>query len=104
MSNRIRKVWKDKHGAELTFGDSFPWCANHLAAYASAAKLANSLKTEEIVRTLETKPIDHFYGTSVASGEKTYGIKRMLTYDATISKIVGGEQKPVVTLAGEPIP
>ncbi len=104
MSNRIRKVWKDKHGSELTFGDSFPWCANHLAAYVSAVKLANSIKTEDIVRTLETKPVEHFYGTSVASGEKTYGIKRMLTYDATISKIVGREQKPVVTLAGEPIP
>jgi branched-chain amino acid transport system substrate-binding protein len=104
MSNRIRKVWKDKHGSELTFGDSFPWCANHLAAYVSAVKLANSIRTEDIVRTLETKPVEHFYGTSVASGEKTYGIKRMLTYDATISKIVAREQRPVVTLAGEPIP
>jgi branched-chain amino acid transport system substrate-binding protein len=97
MANRIRKAWKDKHGTDLTFGDSFAWCANHLAAYVSAVRLANSVKTEDIVRALESKPIDHFYGTSTASGEKTYGIKRMLTYDASIAKIVGREQKPVVT-------
>jgi len=104
MANRIRKAWNDKHGSDLTFGDSFAWCANHLAAYLSAAKIANSIKTEDIVRTLETKPIEHFYGTSTASGEKTYGIKHMLTYEATISKIVGNVQKPVVTLGGDPIP
>lgn len=40
--------------------------------------LANSVKTEDIVRALETKPIEHFYGISIASGEKTYGTKRML--------------------------
>ncbi len=97
MASRIRKAWKDKHGTDLTFGDSFAWCANHLAAYVSAVRLANSVKTEDIVKALESKPIDHFYGTSVASGDKTYGIKRMLTYDAVIAKIVGREQKPVVT-------
>ncbi len=97
MANRIRKAWKDKHGTDLTFGDSFAWCANHLAAYVSAVTLANSVKTEDIVRTLESKPIEHFYGTSIASGDKTYGIKRMLTYDASIAKITGREQKPVVT-------
>ncbi|HME43691.1 MAG TPA: ABC transporter substrate-binding protein [Syntrophorhabdales bacterium] len=99
MANRIRKAWKDKYGKDLTFGDSFAWCCNHLAAYVSAVKLANSVKTEDIVRTLESKPIEHFYGTSVASGDKTYGIKRMLTYDASIAKITGREQKPVVTFA-----
>jgi branched-chain amino acid transport system substrate-binding protein len=99
MANRIRKAWKDKHGTDLTFGDSFAWCCNHLAAYVSAARLANSVKTEDIVRTLESKPIEHFYGTSTASGDKTYGIKRMLTYDATIAKIMGREQKPVVTFS-----
>lgn len=104
MANRIRTAWKDKHGTDLTFGDSFAWCANHLAAYVSAAKIANSVRTEDIVRALETKPIEHFYGTSVASGAKTYGIKRMLNYEATISKIVGREQKPVVTFAGDPTP
>jgi branched-chain amino acid transport system substrate-binding protein len=104
MANRIRKVWKEKHNTDLTFGDAFPWCANHLAAYVSAVRLANSVKTEDIVRTLATKPIEHFYGTSTASGEKTYGIKRMLAYEATISKIAGREQKPVVTFAGDPIP
>ncbi len=104
MANRIRKVWKEKHGTDLTFGDAFPWCANHLAAYVSAAKIANSIKTEDIVRTLATKPIEHFYGTSVASGEKTYGIKRMLTYEGTISRFAGHEQKPVVTIADQPIP
>ena len=103
-ANRVRKAWKDKHGSDLTFGDSFAWCANHLAAYVSAARIANSVNTEDVVRALETKPIEHFYGTSVASGEKTYGIKRMLTYEATIAKIVGREQKPVVTFAGDPIP
>ena len=97
MANRIRQVWKEKHGADLTFGDSFAWCANHLAAYVSAIRLANSVKTEDIVRTLESKPIEHFYGTSTATGEKTYRIKRMLTYDASIAKIIGREQKPVVT-------
>ena len=97
MANRIRKAWKDKHGTDLTFGDSFAWCANHLAAYVTAVRIANSVKTEDIVRTLESKPIDHFYGTSIASGDKTYGIKRMLTYDASIAKIMGREQKPVVT-------
>lgn len=99
MANRIRKVWKDKHGTDLTFGDSFAWCANHLAAYVSAVRLANSVKTEDIVRALESKPIEHFYGTSVASGEKTYGIKRLLTYETSIAKIMGREQKPVVTFA-----
>jgi branched-chain amino acid transport system substrate-binding protein len=103
MANRIRNVWKDKHGMDLSFGDGFAWIANHLAAYLSAAKIANSIKTEDIVRALETKPIEHFYGTSVASGEKTYGIKRMLTHEGAISKIVGNEQKPVAFF-GEPIP
>ena len=103
MSNRIRKVWKDKYAKDLTYGSAFEWCANQLAAYLSAAKIANSIKTEDIVRTLETKPIEHFYGSSIASGEKTYGIKRMLTYDVTVVKIVGGENKPVVSF-GEPIP
>jgi hypothetical protein len=52
---------------------------------------------------LATQPIEHFYGTSVASGEKTYGIKRMLTFEGTISKITGDQQKPVAFF-GEPIP
>jgi len=103
-ADRIRKAWKEKHGSDLTFGDSFAWCANQMAAYLSAAKIAGSVKTEDVVRALESKPIEHFYGTSVASGEKTYGIKRMLTYHATIAKITGREQKPVVTFAEDPIP
>jgi branched-chain amino acid transport system substrate-binding protein len=103
MANRVRKVWRDKYGSDLTYGSAFEWCANQLAAYLSAAKIANSVKTEDIVRTLESRPIEHFYGSSIASGEKTYGIKRMLTYDITIVKIVGREQKPVVSF-GEPIP
>ncbi len=97
--NRIRQAWKEKHGSDLTFGDGFAWCANHFAAYVSAVKLADSVRTEDVVKTLASKPIEHFYGTSVASGEKTYGIKRMLTYDTNISKIVGHEQKVVATFA-----
>ncbi len=99
MARRIRQAWKEKHGSDLTFGDGFAWCANHLAAYVSAVKLANSVKTEDVVKALSSRPIEHFYGTSVASGEKTYGIKRMLTYDTNISKIVGREQKVVATFA-----
>jgi len=103
MANRVRAAWKDKHGTDLTFGEGMAWIANHLAAYLSAARIAKSVKTEDIVRVLETQPIEHFYGTSIASGEKTYGIKRMLTHEGTISKIVGREQKPVAFF-GEPIP
>jgi ABC-type branched-subunit amino acid transport system substrate-binding protein len=103
MANRIRKVWKDKHGTDLTYSSSFEWCANLIAAYIGAAKIANSIKTEDIIRALETNPIEHFYGASVAGGEKTYGIKRMFIFEVTIGKIVGREQKPVVSF-GEPIP
>ena len=97
MANRIREVWKQKHGSDLTFGDGFAWCGNQLAAYVAAVKLAHSVKTEDVVNALAAKPIEHFYGTSVASGEKTYGINRMLTYDTNIAKIVGREQKVVAT-------
>ena len=104
MSQRIRKMWKDKHGTDFAFGDAFGWFANQIAAYMSAIKIANSVKTEDIVKALETKPIEHFYGTSVASGEKTYGIKRILNYDVMISKIAGREQKPVATVPSWPVP
>jgi hypothetical protein len=100
MAERIRKVWKDKHGSDLTYGSAFEWAANQLAAYLSAARMANSIKTEDIVRTLESKPIEHFYGTSVASGEKSYGIKRMLTYDTTVVKVTGRDNKPVISFPG----
>jgi branched-chain amino acid transport system substrate-binding protein len=103
MANRVRAVWKEKHGADMTFGEGMAWIANHLAAYLSAAKTANSIKTDDVVRALATQPIEHFYGTSIASGEKTYGIKRMLTFEGAISKIVGNQQKPVAFF-GEPIP
>jgi ABC-type branched-subunit amino acid transport system substrate-binding protein len=104
MSLRIRKMWKDKHGTDFAFGDAFGWFANQVAVYVTAIKLSNSIKTEDIVRTLETKPIEHFYGTSIASGEKTYGIKRILNYDVMISKINGREQKPVATVPSWPVP
>jgi len=104
MSLRVRKMYKDKHGTEFNFGDAFGWFANQVAAYVTAIKLANSVKTEDIVRALETKPIEHFYGTSTASGEKTYGIKRILNYDVMISKITGREQKPVATVPSWPVP
>jgi len=104
MANRVRKAWKDKHGTDFEFGDAFEWVANQLAVYVSAVKAANSVKTEDIVRALETKPIEHFYGTSVASGEKTYGIKHILNYDAVISKVTGYDQKPVALVPSKPVP
>ncbi|MEI9476533.1 MAG: ABC transporter substrate-binding protein [Deltaproteobacteria bacterium] len=103
MANRIRKAWNDKKGKDLTYGASFEFCTNQLLIYLEAAKIAGSVKTEDIVRTLETKPVEHFYGTAGLSGKKTYGINRMLLYDTTVAKVVGRENKVVMTF-GEPIP
>lgn len=104
LANRIRKAWQGKHGTDLTYGSAFEWCANLLTAYINGAKIANSIKTEDIVRALANNPIEHFYGTSVASGEKTYGIKRMLLFNTTVVKNEGrGGQKPIVSFL-EPIP
>jgi ABC-type branched-subunit amino acid transport system substrate-binding protein len=104
MSLRVRKAWKDKHGTDFMFGDAFGWFANQLAAYVGAIKIANSVKTEDIVKALESHPVEHFYGTSVASGEKTYGIKRILNFDCVISKVTGYEQKPVALVPSAPVP
>ena len=103
MANRIRKAWRDKHNKDLTYGAGFEFCANQLAAYLGAAKIAGSIKTEDIIRALESNPIEHFYGTSSLSGKKTYGINRMIIYDQSIVKVVGRENKVVMTF-GEPIP
>lgn len=103
MANRIRKAWNEKHGKDLTYGASFEFSANQLLVYLEAAKAAGSIKTEDIVRTLETKPVDHFYGTAGLSGKKTYGINRMLLYDTSVVRVVGRENKVVITF-GEPIP
>jgi len=104
MSLRILKAWKAKHGTDFEFGDAFEWVANQIALYVNAIKLANSVKTEDIVRVLETKPVEHFYGVSVASGEKTYGVRHILNYDAVISKVTGYEQKPVALVPSHPVP
>ena len=103
MANRIRKAWNEKHGKDLTYGASFEFCANQLLVYLEAAKDAGSIKTEDIVRTLETKSIEHFYGTAGLSGKKTYGINRMLLYDTSVVRVAGRENKVVMTF-GEPIP
>jgi len=103
MASRIRQVYRDKHGTDLTYGAAFGYCATQLAAYLEAAKIAGSTKTEDVVRALETQPIKHFYGTLMASGEETYGIKHRLMYDAMVVKVEGRETKFVVAF-GEPIP
>ncbi len=102
-ADRIRNAWKDKYGKDLTYGSAFAFCTNQLEVYLNAAKIAGSIKTEAVVKALETRPIENFYGTSTASGEKTYGIKRMILYDESVNKVVGRENKFVTTF-GEPIP
>ena len=103
MANRIRQTWKAKHGSDLTYGATFEFCANQLLVYLESAKIAGSIKTEDIVSTLETKPVEHFYGTVGLSGKKTYGINRMLLYETSVVRVTGRENKVVMTF-GEPIP
>lgn len=102
IANKVREMWKGVHGKDLTYGSAFEWCANQLAAYLNAAKGAGSIQTENIVNFLESKPIEHFYGTSLATGKQEYGINHMLRYDVPIVKVEGRQSKVVVTFDRAP--
>jgi branched-chain amino acid transport system substrate-binding protein len=103
VAEKIREAWKKKRNQDLTYGAAFEFCANQLLLYLESAKAAGSTKTADVVKALESKPLEHFYGTSVLGGKSTYGINRMLMYETSVVKVTGRENKVVMTF-GDPIP